>query len=72
MFIVDALLGSFDRHNGNWGVLVDEERQTAEIAPIYDCGSCLYPQLGIQERLSNTILSGYSSTSGISRTPMKL
>lgn len=49
MFIVDALLGNFDRHNGNWGVLVDEERQTAEIAPIYDCGSCLYPQLGIQE-----------------------
>lgn len=28
---------------------MDEERQTAEIAPIYDCGSCLYPQLGIQE-----------------------
>ena len=37
------------RHNGNWGILVDEERQTAEIAPVYDCGSCLYPQLGTQE-----------------------
>ena len=49
MFIVDALLGNFDRHNGNWGILVDEERQTAEIAPVYDCGSCLYPQLGSQE-----------------------
>ena len=49
MFIVDALLGNFDRHNGNWGILVDEERQTAEIAPVYDCGSCLYPQLGTQE-----------------------
>ena len=25
MFIADALLGNFDRHNGNWGILVDEE-----------------------------------------------
>ena len=24
MFVVDALLGNFDRHNGNWGFLVDE------------------------------------------------
>ncbi len=47
MFIVDALLGNFDRHNGNWGILVDEKTQTAEIAPIYDCGSCLYPQLDV-------------------------
>ncbi|MDR1193760.1 MAG: HipA domain-containing protein [Peptococcaceae bacterium] len=45
MFIADALLGNFDRHNGNWGVLVDERLQTVEIAPVYDCGSCLYPQL---------------------------
>lgn len=49
MFIADALLGNFDRHNGNWGILVDEESQTAEIAPVYDCGSCLYPQLGAHE-----------------------
>lgn len=49
MFIVDALLGNFDRHNGNWGILVDEEKRTAEIAPVYDCGSCLYPQLAISE-----------------------
>jgi HipA-like C-terminal domain. len=45
MFIADALLGNFDRHNGNWGFLMDQENQTAEIAPIYNCGSCLYPQL---------------------------
>ena len=56
MFIVDALLGNFDRHNGNWGLLVDEQKQTAEIAPVYDCGSCLYPQLAVkdmEEILSN-------------------
>lgn len=49
MFIVDALLGNFDRHNGNWGILVNEKQQTAEIAPVYDCGSCLYPQLAVKD-----------------------
>lgn len=44
MFVVDALLGNFDRHNGNWGFLVDHSLQTAEIAPVFDCGSCLLPQ----------------------------
>ncbi|UHR02965.1 HipA domain-containing protein [Peptoniphilus sp. GNH] len=45
MFIVDALIGNFDRHNGNWGILVNEDRQIALPAPIYDCGSCLFPQI---------------------------
>ena len=49
MFIADAFLGNFDRHNGNWGFLVDEAHRTAEIAPVYDCGSCLYPQLSTDE-----------------------
>ena len=40
-------LRAFDRHNGNWGLLVNEEEQSVEIAPIYDCGSCLYPQLDL-------------------------
>lgn len=44
VFIADAFLGNFDRHNGNWGFLFDDEKQKAEIAPIYDCGSCLLPQ----------------------------
>jgi len=48
MFIADALLGNFDRHNGNWGILVDEQLKTAEIAPVYDCGSCLFPQLAVK------------------------
>lgn len=44
MFVVDALLGNFDRHNGNWGFLVDENTGDAELAPVFDCGSCLLPQ----------------------------
>ena len=44
MFVVDAFLGNFDRHNGNWGFLYDPDSQKVEIAPIFDCGSCLLPQ----------------------------
>lgn len=44
MFIVDALIGNWDRHNGNWGFLYDTETDKMELAPVYDCGSCLYPQ----------------------------
>lgn len=49
MFVADAWLGNFDRHNGNWGILIDEQKQYAEIAPIYDCGSCLYPQMDVND-----------------------
>lgn len=44
MFIVDALIGNWDRHNGNWGFLYDTRTDKMELAPVYDCGSCLYPQ----------------------------
>ena len=44
MFVVDAFLGNFDRHNGNWGFLVDAATRKAEIAPAFDFGSCLLPQ----------------------------
>lgn len=45
IFIVDALIGNYDRHNGNWGILVNDEKQEMKMAPVYDCGSCLYSQL---------------------------
>ena len=44
MFIVDAYLGNFNRHNGNWGFLVNEKTGTKQLAPIFDCASCLYPK----------------------------
>lgn len=44
MFIVDALIGNWDRHNGNWGFLYNSRSDEISIAPVYDCGSCLYPQ----------------------------
>lgn len=44
MFIVDALIGNWDRHNGNWGFLYNAHTDGMELAPVYDCGSSLYPQ----------------------------
>lgn len=55
MFIADALLGNFDRHNGNWGFLYDDVKGEAEIAPVFDCGSCLLPQA--DEKVMKRILS---------------
>lgn len=54
MFIADTLVGNFDRHNGNWGFLINEVLKEVEIAPIYDCASCLYPQL-TDERIKKII-----------------
>ncbi len=44
MFIADALIGNWDRHNGNWGFLYNRRTDEVTLAPIFDCGSCLYPQ----------------------------
>jgi hypothetical protein len=44
MFIVDAFIGNWDRHNGNWGFLYDSATDAITLAPVYDCGSCLFPQ----------------------------
>ena len=43
MFIIDAIIGNTDRHNGNWGFLVNKVTGKISFAPIYDCGSCLNP-----------------------------
>ena len=44
VFVIDALLGNFDRHNGNWGFLYNPVSKSTDLAPVYDCGSCLLPQ----------------------------
>ena len=49
MFIIDSIIGNTDRHNGNWGIIVDLKCNKAQFAPIYDCGSCLNPMLEDEE-----------------------
>ena len=42
MFIVDCLIGNTDRHNGNFGFIKNIKTEELTLAPIYDCGSCLF------------------------------
>lgn len=44
MFVVDALIGNWDRHNGNWGILRERGTDRMSLAPVYDCGSSLFPE----------------------------
>lgn len=44
-FILDAMLGNFDRHANNWAYFIKDDGSKMRFAPIYDCGSCLYPQI---------------------------
>lgn len=43
IYIVDALLGNFDRHGANWGFL--KKNNKYKLAPVFDNGSCLYPSM---------------------------
>ena len=38
IYVVDALLGNFDRHGSNWGFI--KKDNTYSIAPVFDNGSC--------------------------------
>lgn len=48
-YVVDALIGNFDRHGGNWGFLKKNNKYF--LAPIFDNGSCLYPSLIDEEEI---------------------
>ena len=67
MFIIDALIGNTDRHNGNWGILLDMINNKHIFSPIYDNGSCLNPLLSDDEinnmdyaEIKNLALNCYS------------
>lgn len=67
MFITDSLIGNTDRHNGNWGFILNNKTNDVKLAPIYDCGSCLNPMLEdkemekfIQSELKNLAINCYS------------
>lgn len=56
MLCVDALIGNFDRHSNNWGFIADENTNIQQLAPVYDCGSCLAPHVSeevMRERLQD-------------------
>ena len=43
VYILDALLGNFDRHGSNWGFI--KENNKYSMAPVFDNGSSLFPAL---------------------------
>ena len=44
-FVIDALIGNFDRHKNNFGYLYNRDSNSIMCAPVYDCGSSLFPAL---------------------------
>lgn len=67
MFIIDSLIGNTDRHNGNWGFLLNTKTKEVKFSPIYDCGSALNPMIEDEEikkiseaELKNLAINCYS------------
>ena len=61
MFVIDAFIGNRDRHNGNWGFLYNQNKDEMKIAPVFDCGSSLYPQ--IDDELIKKVMSSKAEIS---------
>lgn len=66
MFIIDALIGNTNRHNGNWGFIIDKDNNYT-ISKVYDCGSCLNPLLDDEDinklndnEIKNLAINSYS------------
>ncbi len=55
LYIIDALLGNFDRHGGNWGFIKEENQY--RLAPIFDNGSCLFPRMTDEDEMMKIIKS---------------
>lgn len=55
IFIVDALVGNFDRHGSNWGFLKKNNKYS--LAPVFDNGSSLFPNLADENEMERIISS---------------
>lgn len=55
IYVVDALIGNFDRHGGNWGFL--KRNNQYSLAPVFDNGSALYPQLADENEMEKIMQS---------------
>ncbi|MGN0073052.1 MAG: HipA domain-containing protein [Coriobacteriales bacterium] len=53
IYVVDALIGNFDRHGANWGFIKSQGRYS--LAPVFDNGSCLFPRLVDDEALGEVL-----------------
>ena len=53
IYIVDSIIGNFDRHGGNWGFLKKDNKYY--LAPVFDNGSCLFPNLTDEDEMKKII-----------------
>lgn len=62
MFVIDSLIGNTDRHNGNWGFILNKNTGEVSFSPIYDYGSALNPMIEDMEiqKISQTELKKLS------------
>ena len=67
IFIVDAFIGNFDRHGSNWGFLKCNGRY--RLAPVFDNGSCLYPQMTDEDMMARIIDSRELTEDRVYRFP---
>lgn len=67
IFIIDGLLGNFDRHGSNWGFLKNDNRYS--VAPVFDNGSCLYPRMTDELMMAKLIDSEEMTAEHIYRFP---
>lgn len=67
IYIVDALLGNFDRHGANWGFIKENNRYI--LAPVFDNGSCLFPNLVDEAEMKEIMESEEETDKRIYRFP---
>ncbi len=67
IYIMDALLGNFDRHGANWGFIKENNRYT--LAPVFDNGSCLFPNLVDEEEMQEIMRSEEETEKRIYKFP---
>ena len=67
IYIMDALLGNFDRHGANWGFM--KENNCYTLAPVFDNGSCLFPNLVDEAEMLEIIESKEETEKRIYRFP---
>lgn len=53
IYVVDALIGNFDRHGANWGFI--KRHGSYSLAPVFDNGSCLFPRIVDDEALGEVL-----------------
>ena len=67
VYIVDALLGNFDRHGANWGFIKEKNKYT--LAPVFDNGSSLFPNLVDEDEMKQIVTSNEETDKRIFKFP---